>query len=357
MRDYYEILGVSRNASREEIKKAYRRLAHEHHPDKGGGDGEKFKEINEAYQVLSDEEKRRQYDQFGQVFGPGFAGAGGAGGPWSWNVDFGDISDFADFEEVFGAFFEGLGLGKKRRTYRRGSDLELGLELTLEEVKVGKVAEVEFRSQVECVKCAGLGYKAEAGLKKCDYCDGRGEIKEAKNTFFGSFAQVVTCKFCRGLGQIPNEACADCRGEGRVKGKKKIKVEVRAGVAGGQIIRVKGMGEAGERQAGTGDLYVRVKVKPHPIFERRGNDLYHRPIMVSLVDLLLGKKLKIKNLEGKEIEVAVPPGSDLNEEIRVRGQGMTKDGDLVIKLQAKTPKHLSAKAKKLLEDLRRELGD
>ncbi|MBI2011016.1 MAG: DnaJ domain-containing protein [Candidatus Colwellbacteria bacterium] len=354
MKDYYEALGVSKNASKEEIKKAYRRLAHQYHPDKSNGDDKKFKEINEAYQVLSDDQKRRQYDQFGQVFDRGVPG-GGASAPWGWSVDFGDIGDLGDLEEVFGAFFEGLGLGKKRRTYRRGSDLELGLELTLEEAKTGKMAEVEFATQVECAKCAGLGYKAEAGLKKCDYCDGRGEIKEAKNTFFGSFSQVVACKFCRGLGQIPNEMCAECRGEGRVKGKKKIKVEVRAGVANGQIIRVKGMGEAGERQAGTGDLYVRVRVKPHPVFERQGNDLYHRPIMVSLVDLLLGKKLKVKTLEGKEIEVAVPPGSDLNEEIRVRGQGMTKDSDLVIKLQAKTPKHLNSKAKKLLEDLRKEL--
>ncbi len=358
MSDYYQILGINKTASKEEIKRAYRRLAHKYHPDKPGGNEEKFKEINEAYQTLSDDEKRGQYDRFGRAFSSGgpFGWQPGGGAGFSWDFDLGGIEDATELEEIFNAFFEGLGIKQKRRTYRRGADLELATEITLEEAKSGKVVTSEFETLVECSNCGGLGYRKEAGLLKCEYCSGRGEIKETQQSFFGSFNRVVSCNKCHGTGQIPKEACQKCAASGRVKGKRTVRVEVRPGVLDNQLIKIPGMGEIGEHQAGAGDLYIKVKVKPHPVFERRGNDLY-RELSVNLLDVLLEKELKLTTLDGKEVRVGIPRGFDLNSELRIKGEGMTKDGDLVTKLNVKTPKHLSAKAKKLLEDLEKELGD
>jgi molecular chaperone DnaJ len=355
MPDYYEILGLKKNATKEEIKRAYRRLAHKYHPDKPGGDEKKFKEINEAYQVLSDDKKRAEYDRYGRVFGGGpFEGRPGV--DWSWDFDFSSVGDFADLEEIFSAFFEGLGVRQKRRTYKRGSDLELKVELTLEEAQRGKVLDLEFDTLVECQSCQGLGYDAKAGFKKCDYCGGRGEIKESKNSFFGNFTRIIACQVCRGSGQIPQAPCRHCGASGRLKGQRKTKVEIRPGVLDNQIIKIKGMGEAGERQAGAGDLYVRVKIKPHPVFERRGNDLY-REVRVNFTDILLRRKIKTTTLAGKEVEAAIPPGFNLDDELRLKGEGLTAEGDLVLKLKIKTPEKLSPRAKKLLEELEKELED
>jgi len=351
MKDYYQILGVSKEASAEEIKKAYRRLAHKYHPDKSGGSEEKFKEINEAYQVLSDNRKKSEYDKFGRVFTGQDQGAWGQGFEgFNWDINFGGFQDASELGDVFDAFFEGLGVKPKRKVYKRGSDLEIISTVTLEEAKAGKRIDLDYHSHLTCSSCKGLGYDDKAGLKKCEHCGGRGEVRESRNTFFGSFVQVVSCKHCRGFGQIPNKICDLCKGSGRVSGSRNTVLEIRPGIEDGQIIKIKGMGEAGENQAEPGDLYIRVKIVPNPEFKRHGQDL-HTTVSVSLVDVMLGKKILVNNLGGGKIEVKVPPGHHLSEELRVKGEGMTKDGDLVVKLDVVAPKKLSDKAKKLLEDL------
>ncbi len=368
MRDYYQILGISRDASSDDIKKAFRRLAHKYHPDKSGGDASKFKEINEAYQVLSNPEKKKQYDQFGRVFdgasgqgfggqnGFGFGGFPGSGSPFEWNVNFDGGDGSGDLGDIFDAFFEGLGVKPKRRSYRRGSDLEVPVAITLEEAKTGKKIELEYQTQIKCESCEGYGYDMKAGQTKCAHCNGRGEVQEAHSTFFGNFNRVVACKYCRGTGEIPNKICDVCKGEGRIAGKKKVAVDIRQGVQSGQIIKIKGIGEAGERNADAGDLYVRVVVKPHPEFSREGNNLV-RKLRVDIADILLGKEIKTKNLLGKEIGFKINPGSVITDEIRVKGEGMTQAGDLILKMEIQTPKRLSAKARKLLEELEKTLKD
>ena len=361
MKNYYEILGVDKNASKEDIKKAYRKLAHEHHPDKKKGDDTKFKEINEAYQVLGDETKRKQYDMFGQAGAgqgaggfSGFPGFGGQGGQYTWDFDLSGLEDIGNLEDVFSAFFEGLGVRQKRRTYEHGADVEVPVAITLEEAQSGKVIELDYGTYLECKTCNGLGHDEKTELKTCEHCNGRGEVQEARNTFFGNFGRVAQCKVCSGQGKIPEKACKDCKGTGRTSGKKKIKVEVRPGVLDGQIIKVKGLGEAGKHKAGYGDLYVRLKVVPHKVFERHGGEL-HRTIDVNIVDLLLGKKIKTETLAGDTVELEIPKGASIEQTIVVQGAGMTKSDNMIVRLNVVTPKKLSRKAQKLLEDLSEEL--
>ena len=358
MDDYYKILGVEKNASAEEIKAAYRKMAHKYHPDKSGGDEKKFKEINEAYQVLSNPEKRANYDRFGKGFanmgGQGFGGfRQGAGA--EWNFDFGgaDVGDLQDIlESIFGGF--GGATRQRRRTYKRGGDLEMMSEITLEEAKSGKTVQAKFETFVECADCKGVGFDPKGGFDECSQCNGRGEIREERRSFFGNISQVVVCRKCHGAGKIPKKSCTNCRGMGRIRGFRNATVEIRPGIEDGQIIKVKGMGEAGEHGMEAGDLYVRIKIKPNPNYERRGNDIHVR-YPISIVDALLGKRKEIKNLGGKIVHFEVPPNFNLRDEIRVRGEGMTLAGDLVIKLDVKTPKHISSKAKKALEELEGEL--
>lgn len=350
MRDYYDILGVSKDASDEDIKKAYRKLAHKYHPDKGTGDEAKFKEINEAYQTLSNKQKRAQYDNFGQSFGGGspFGGAGG------WDINFNGFEDLGDLEDIFSTFFDGLGVRQRRRTYKKGGDIQLNMEVTLEEAQKGKVANMKYETYAQCEKCAGVGHDKDTEFKKCDYCGGQGRIKETRNTFFGGFAHVVNCPECRGSGEIPKKVCVDCKGSGRVQKQRDVRIEVRPGVEDGQIIKAKGMGEAGENNASSGDLYVKVIVKEHPDFKRKGNDLY-KTVEASLTDVMLDREIEVESLSGEKLKVKVPSGFSLNDELRVKGEGMTSMSDLVVNLDIKTPKKLSKKAKKLLEDLGKEL--
>jgi molecular chaperone DnaJ len=360
MKDYYEILGVPRDASKEEIKKAYRRLAHKYHPDKQGGDEKKFKEINEAYQVLSDSDKRAQYDRLGRVFTgheETFGGGMGQEG-FNWDLNFGGFENISDLSDIFDAFFEGLGVKPKRKVYKRGADLELTVTISLEEAKVGKRVNLDYRTYLVCHSCRGVGYDSSAGLRKCEHCGGRGEIRESRRTFFGNFVQVVSCRHCYGSGQVPNRVCSVCQGSGRVIGSRNTVLEIRPGIEDGQIIKIKGMGEAGERQAEAGDLYVQVKITPHPKFERRGQDLY-TTVAVNLLDLLLEKKIYVETLGGKKVEIKVPAGRRLSEELKIKGEGMTPEGDLIVKLELVLPKNLSSnpQAKKLLAELEKLLKE
>ncbi len=361
--DYYKILGIERGASEEDIKKAYRKLAHKYHPDKAGGDERKFKEINEAYQILSDKEKRQHYDQFGRTF----SGAGPQGGfqgePFGFNFNFDpsgfNYDDFSNLSEVFDSFFEGLGVKKKRRTYKRGSDLESVQEITLEEVFRGVQKPVKFRTYVGCATCSGVGYFPKEGVITCVTCNGRGEIQENRQTFFGNFTQVRACSKCNGLGQIPNKICGVCSGIGRVQSEKLLNISITPGIQDDQLIKVTGAGEAGERGAGSGDLYIRVRVKPHGLFERHGDDLLVRQ-KVSLLDIFLNKPLAIRGIDDRTITIEIPQNMNLKEAVKISHEGMLKfgghgRGDLYVELEVRTPRKLSPKAKKLLEDLEKEV--
>jgi len=368
MNDYYKILGIDKNASEDDVKKAYRRLAHKYHPDKAGGDEKKFKEINEAYQVLSDKIKRSQYDRFGRTssaggrsaFGEeGFGGfsAGGFEG-FPFGADFGGMEDMGSMGDLFEMFFDGM-TGRKRRTYRAGADIEIAVVITLEEAYRGVHKDIGLKTYIPCEICAGAGYFEKEGTAECKTCNGRGEIKEVKKTFFGSFQQVRQCAVCFGTGQIPHRACSACKSTGRVLKEKKISLPIAAGVSDNQLIKMLKAGEAGERRAEAGDLYVRVRVKPHAAFERHGDDLIVRR-EIGLVDVLLERPITLTHVNGEEIKADVPPHFKLRDRIRVPGKGMPRfnrlgHGDLYIELHVITPKRLSAKAKKLLEELRREL--
>ncbi len=358
MKDYYEILGVPRDASEEEIKKAYRRLAHKYHPDKPGGDEKKFKEINEAYQVLSDKKKRAEYDRYGRVFegsgvGPEFYPRWDFGSSWSWE-------DFSDFSDFFEDIFEQFGFGRaKTQTYRQGADVEITQELTLEEAFRGVKRKISFSTYLPCEKCHGLGYDKKQGFSQCQVCKGRGEIKEQRKTFFGNFTRIKTCPNCRGRGEVPNAPCSFCQGTGRVIGRKEIEINIAPGVEDGQIIKLTGLGEAGEQGAQSGDLYVIIKIKPHPIFTRKKDDLYVEK-EVKLTDLILGKEIELIGIDGEKIKEVIPKDFNLNEPLKIKGKGMPRfggfsRGDLYVKLKIKTPKTLSPKARKLLEELDKEL--
>jgi len=365
-KDYYKILGVDRNASQEEIKKAYRRLAHKYHPDKAGGDEQKFKEINEAYQVLSDENKRRQYDQFGRVF----EGAAGAGPQWGFdfsqgfgsNVNF-DFSDF-DFGDDLGDFFSNIFGGfreKKRKKVQYGSDIRLVIEISLEEAATGVKKEIEYETMVKCEKCHGLGYEPGSAFKTCPMCNGKGEIREVKQSFFGTFSRIKVCPECLGEGKIPEKVCPVCRGHGRVKGKKKVLLNIEPGINDGQIIRIAQAGEDGEKNGPPGDLYVEVRIKPHPLFKREGVDLIYET-NISVVDAILGTEIEVPTIYGKKLIVKIPNGIEHGKLLRVKNKGMPHFGrrgygDLLIRVKIKIPKHVSPRVKKLLEELRDELKE
>lgn len=368
-KDYYQILGIQKTASDEEVKKAYRKLAHQYHPDKTGGDDKKFKEINEAYQVLSDKTRRLQYDRFGSVESMdgfpgggaqwgGFPGGGFPGGMPNWE---GGFEGMGDINDVIESFFEGLGVRPRRKTYDRGSDLEVQEQITLEEAFRGVTRVIRLRTFVQCEKCKGKGAEAGVGFDKCQTCDGHGEVREQRRTFFGSFSQVKVCEKCHGSGEIPKKACSACKGAGRIEADHAINVEILPGVEDGQLIKIKGMGEAGDRGAAAGDLYVRVRVKPHATFERVDDDLIvSRELKV--LDLMLGKKMEVPTISGGKVAVEIPVGFNLKDNLRIHGEGMPKfggsavpfgasRGDLLVNFIIKAPKKVDPKVRKVLEDL------
>lgn len=360
MKDYYKILGINKEATLEEIKSAYRKLAHKFHPDRPEGSAEKFKEINEAYSVLSNKEKREQYDRFGtaEPFSAGQGFSGWPGGVGGFNVDFGS---FGDIEDIFDAFFGGGFGGErgKRKSYKRGSDLEYAAEITLEEAYFGAVKKIEFPSFLKCRVCGGKGYDEKKGVAECSVCAGKGEIRESKKTFFGNFAQVKKCPNCGGAGEVPNSPCKECKGQGRIKGKKEAEVEILPGISDGQIIKIAGAGEAGEKGTETGDLYVRIKIKKHQIFERKGDDLLIN-LKANALDILLEKKLKAKTISGGEVLIEIPEGFSLKSEVVVPGEGMPRfgsfgSGNLIVSLDVVMPKKISKKAKEILEKLKEEI--
>lgn len=364
MKDYYKILGVPRTASEEEIKRAYRKLAHKYHPDKGG-DAEKFKEITEAYQVLSNKEKRAQYDRYGRVFegsAPGFD----QGFSWSWGFDpetmrekFGEGFDFGfgDVGDIFEDFFAGLG-GKPKRERKRGEDIAVTIEVPLETVLRGQERVISLLKWIQCTRCGGNGAEPGSKLHECFSCRGTGEVQQIQKTFFGSFTRIASCPECGGEGTKPEKPCNVCRGEGRVKGEETIKIFIPAGIDTNQEIKITGKGDAGRKGRKPGDLYVRVLVKKHPVFTRKGDDLYVTHY-ISFPEAALGAEHELQTLEGKTIILKIPEGTESGKILRIRGKGIPHfsgygRGDMYVRLLIKTPNKLTKRQKELLEELRKE---
>ncbi|ADE16479.1 chaperone protein DnaJ [Nitrosococcus halophilus Nc 4] len=345
--DYYEILGVARNASDPEIKKAYRRLAMKYHPDRNPGDKtaeDQFKEVQEAYDVLSDARKRTAYDQFGHA-GVG-AGAGpGAGGGYGFEggPNFGDI--FGDvFNDIFGA---AAGRGGRRQAYR-GADLRYNLDLTLEEAVAGTTAKIRIPTYVKCKTCEGSGAKPGTSPITCPTCDGHGQVRMQQ----GFFSLQQTCPRCHGSGQIVSSPCSDCHGEGRVREHKTLSVKIPPGVDTGDRIRLAGEGEAGESGGPPGDLYVQIQIKAHPIFSREG-DALHCEVPVSFVTAALGGELDVPTLSGRA-KLKIPAGTQSGQVFRLRGKGVAPvrggpTGDLLCRVMVETPVNLNEEQKELLE--------
>ncbi|MBI2046216.1 MAG: molecular chaperone DnaJ [Parcubacteria group bacterium] len=355
-KDYYEILGVEKSASKDAIKKAFRTLAHQYHPDKKGGDEKKFKEINEAYQVLSNDKKRAEYDSYGRVFNDGgganpFGGAGGFSGFEGFqnaNFDFGDIND------IFNEFFTG---GGQRRAGKRGSDIAIDVTLSFEDAVFGVERNIILTKTSPCAVCKGAGAEPGTATKTCASCNGQGKFHDTRRSFFGVFTSVRECDTCSGSGVIPEKKCSSCHGHGVLKKEEEITINIPAGIQNGEMIRLTGRGEAVPRGT-SGDLYIKVHVTPHTLFRRDGANLV-MDLNVKLTDALLGATYPIKTLDG-EIKLTVPPGVTFGEVLRVRGKGIPRDehgrqrGDLLINIKVQMPKKVSGKAEKLIADLKKE---
>ena len=345
-RDYYEVLGVPRGASEADVKKAYRRLAMKHHPDRNAGDDaaeEKFKEASEAYEVLSDQEKRERYDRFGHA---GVDGAGGGGFGAGGFTDIGDI-----FGEVFGDIFSG---GRGRRGSRRGRDLEYTLDLTLEQAVRGDSVEIRVPTLAACGDCGGSGAEAGTSPSTCQECDGRGQVRVSQ----GFFSLQQTCPRCRGAGRVIRDPCPACHGRGRVEQRKTLAVKVPAGVDNGDRVRLSGEGEAGGQGAPAGDLYVQMRVREHPIFSREDTDLYC-DVPLSFADAALGGEIDVPTLDGR-VKVKVPPETQTGKMFRLRGRGAPAvrggpTGDLLCRVVVETPVHLSEKQKDILREFKASL--
>ena len=361
MRDYYEILGVSRGSDDAALKAAYRKLAMEHHPDRNGGcedSATRFKEINEAYSVLSDAQKRAAYDRFGhEAFTQGMNGGGGGGLGGRGQDGFADIGDI--FETIFGsAFGGGGGMGGARQQNRRGADLRYDMQVTLEEAFHGKSTEIEIEVSQQCDTCDGSGATPGTGERMCQLCHGQGAVRAKQ----GRFVVERPCPTCGGRGQVIEDPCGDCRGEGRVDRPERLAVEVPPGVDTGTRIRLSGKGEAGQRGAPPGDLYIFIHVKPHALFEREGTTLATR-VPVSFTTAALGGSVDIPDLDGSTNTVDIPTGIQSGKQLRVRGAGMPVlqgrgRGDLVVEIKVETPTKLSRKQKEILEQFREtETGD
>lgn len=350
-KNYYDILGVDKKASQDDVKKAFRKLAQKHHPDKGG-DEATFKEITEAYSTLGDEKKRREYDSYGQTFNGGAGGFGGFdpsqfGGFGQGGVEF-DLNDlFEGFGDIFG--------GGRRARVKRGRDISIDIEVSFKESILGGSRSVLITKVGTCDTCEGSGAKPGTEMETCKTCNGQGKLHETRNSPLGAFTSVRTCATCEGTGKVPKEACKTCGGHGVLKKEEEIKVQVPRGIDGGEMIRMPGKGEA-VKGGQSGDLYVKVHVKPHAVFKKEGLNLVMQMPM-KLTDALLGTTATITTIDDKKLEVKIPAMSEAQQTLRLRGKGVAVDGmegDLLIRLTATLPKKLSGKAKKAIEELKGE---
>ena len=354
-RDYYEVLGLKKGASDDEIKKAFRKMAMKYHPDKNPGDKEaeeKFKEINEAYSVLSDPDKKSKYDRFGFAGvdpNAGFGGAGGFGG-------FGGAGGFEDIFDMFGGMFGGGFGGQQRRNNgpKKGRDLQKAITITFEEAAFGCKKELEINKYVACPTCKGEGTKPGTSKKTCPKCGGSGQISQMQRTPFGQFQSVTQCDQCGGTGQINETPCEDCKGTGKVRKTVKISVDIPGGVDNESVIPIRGQGEPGVNGGPNGDLYIVISVKPHKMFKRNGSDLY-LDIPISFDQAALGAEIVVPTLEGK-VSYKVPAGTQPGTTFRLKGKGVRNPrndrmGDLYVKVNLEVPTKLNHKQKKAIEEM------
>ena len=355
-KDYYETLGVAKTATPEEIKKAFYKLAHKYHPDKKDGDEKKFKEVNEAYQVLSDKKKRAQYDQFGSSFNNAQGGFSSQGFNWEdFSSGFSGGTGNIDLEDLFDMFQGG---NRRRKNSKRGSDIEVEISVPLSSVLENQVKKIKINKFVTCVHCNGKGVEAGTNFKTCPICSGTGRIEEVRNTFLGSFKQTRVCENCDGEGKIPEKVCSICSGEGRIKKEEVIEIQIEKGIDTNEVIKLQSKGNAGKKGAESGDLYVRVVVEEDPVFERRGDDLLMN-LPISISQAVLGDKIKIKTLEKSEIFVKLPNSVQTGKILKVSSRGIPHlsrfgRGDLYIQLIVEIPQKLTKEQRELFQKLKKE---
>ncbi|TVR33081.1 MAG: molecular chaperone DnaJ [Spirochaetaceae bacterium] len=362
-RDYYEVLGLQKGASKDEIKKAYRKVAVANHPDRNPGNREaeeRFKEATEAYEVIADDKKRQAYDQFG------FAGVEGMGGSSGGFQDFSSV--FRDFEDIFGdfsgmfdSFFGGRGgggRGRGRRGMNRGADLRYDLEISFADAVFGTKTEISYRRHATCEDCKGVGSESGSGRKTCTSCGGAGQVRRSS----GFFSIASTCPACNGEGSIIENPCRKCRGSGVIEKQQRVKVTIPAGIDNGKRISIAGQGDVGPAGGPAGDLYVVVRVQPHDYFERHGNDIYCI-IPISITQAALGAEISVPTLDQKRAKVKIPPGTQNDRVLRLKNEGVpylqdpSRRGDMYIKIRVNIPSKLSGKAKSLLRELAQVEGE
>ena len=356
-RDYYEVLGVQRGASKDEIKKAYRKVAVANHPDRNPGDKsaeERFKEATEAYEVLADDQKRQAYDQFGFAGVEGMGGGGGGAHDFSHAFrDFEDIfGDLGGFGGIFDQFFgAGRRRGGRRESVQRGADLRYDLEISFTDAAFGTKAEVSYPKEISCDRCGGAGAEPGSGSKTCPTCGGAGQVRRSS----GFFSIASTCPTCSGEGTIVEKPCAKCGGNGLLKKNQKINVTIPAGVDDGRRIRIPEQGDAGPRGGPPGDLYVVIRVRPHEYFERDGYDVYC-VIPITYTQAALGTELHVPTIDDKKVKVKIPAGTQNNKILRLRNEGIPQSGsgrrgDMYIRILVTVPERLSGRQKTLLKEL------
>ncbi len=370
-RDYYEVLGISKSASPDEIKRAYRKLAMQHHPDKHGGDDAPFKEVGEAYEVLKDSKKKAAYDQYGHAAGAGNAGGpfGGQGGPnpfggnGGFNAEGFDFSQFqgqgGGFGDIFDMFFQGQGGGGGRgRQAARGADMETVVTLEFKEAIFGASRKLQITTDERCDHCDGKGAEPGTKVTTCDTCKGQGQVNRVQQTILGAIQQTTVCPTCRGEGEIPEEKCSKCRGAGVIKQTKELEVKIPAGIDNGQTIRLDGKGAA-HKKAPHGDLYIHVQVRPDAKLQRHGQDI-SSAIKLDMVGAALGSEVPVRTVDG-DVKLKVPAGTQSGKTFRlsergVPGMGGRKRGDHLVTVTVETPSKLSTKQKELLEQFASEGG-
>ena len=373
-RDYYEVLGVNKNATDDELKKAYRKLAKKYHPDANPNNKEeaeaKFKEVNEAYETLSDPQKRKMYDQFGpdgpQGFGGGQGPFGGQGNYYSYSSSgfdgFGDFGDLGDiFSSIFGGGFGGRTTSKRQRGPRKGADLNVRMEITFEQAFSGVEKEIVVTRDETCENCHGTGAKPGTSPVKCTTCHGTGQVTQVQNTILGQMQTTRTCTACHGTGEIIQEPCDNCRGKGTVRKQPKIKVKIPAGIDDNQTVVLRGEGEPGEKGGPKGDLYITVKIKRHSIFKRKGNNVMCE-VPITITQATLGAELEIPMVDGSKEKYKIPEGTQTGSKFTIRNKGFksinsSSTGDFIFTVTVKTPKRLTKEQRELLVKLAKTMNE
>lgn len=357
-KDYYQLLEVDKNASADDIKRSFRKLAMKYHPDRNPDDKEaeqRFKEINEAYEVLKDEQKRAAYDRYGhQAFQNSMGGGNPFGGGFGFNAE--DLSDL--FSNVFNDFMGGGMRSNSRGGPKRGEDLSYSLEISLEEAFTGIEKDITIRTTDTCEKCSGHGTANGETAPVCDMCHGSGKVRTQQGGFF---VFETVCPKCRGEGRVVKDKCSECRGDGVVRVEKSLKIKVPAGVEDNTRMRISGAGQAGKNGGAKGDLYIFINIKNHKLYERNGKDLY-TSVPVSMVCAALGGKVEIPGIDGQKVEVSISNGAQTGDKLRIKNEGMSimssdKRGDLFVILKVVTPTNLTTRQKELLEEFRDLSGD